>query len=261
MPSAPTPSAIFNDGFATISYDSLPALSVLNLSSLFQASSKLSQLLIFVNRLMKSYDGKDKSLKLLQYFLKMVLDFHLALPQTRSRLSKASSQLSLARRLFRLFRWSAMLSILRHQYPSDDSDRMTRWQLVYSIFEATSSGLDDFSALSSLFQLNNAALVRSAERYSVLAWWANVHMDLYTLLNSPSSIEFADSCLAAKDKASLVDKFREDQIFRIRALQLIKLLSDYLFCAIDYTDAPFPRLKTLAGMTSSLSAFVKHCSN
>jgi hypothetical protein len=202
------------------------------------------------------YDGKDKSLKLLQYFLKILTEFKiLSRPSSTSAISKAAKNLSFARRLFRLGR--PLGSLLELVELSCHADRCSCFSAFYVLLEALSNGLDDFCTFCKLFSLTSFRPIETswlplADKGSILAWWITLHMDLYILAQKRPSMP--------QSMAKVRLRIMQSHAYRLQCVSLLKLLSDYVFCMIDYCQfesKSSAKIRTLCGFCSALCSVYK----
>lgn len=238
-------------------------------------SEALNKKLGIFSKILAVYDGKDKSLKLVQYFLKILLDFDLIRPGVnRSNVVKTTKDISDARKIFRLGRPIESLQSMRNAVASHikSTSADTTFHLIYSVVEGTSNILDDFGTLVKLFSWHSKSIdlywVPFADENSILAWWITLHMDLYSMLITRRTRNAATSEEHQEESTSLAQfvalrhrQFLNDPVFRLHCISILKVLSDYLFCAVEYTNfltgKTASRLRTLSGFSSAACSFYK----
>lgn len=183
-------------------------------------------------RIQQSTDGKDKTLKLIQYSLRMTNIFYSTQPAT-----KLISGLSLGRRVLRLLHSIESINQLLLQQKSS-----LNYSLVDSILGCLSDLHDDLALLIKLQVLSLKSAASIEYRSSVL-WFTSCLINLKLMLaNRP--INSANA---------FIHSFSVNE-----RVSLIKLIGDLCFSACDVFDVKIPHLQTLAGFISSIAACYKH---
>lgn len=218
-----------------LDFNSLQILSILHRPPLFQDAHlkalyhRLLLELALFQKITLSSDGKDKSLKVLQYSLKLLL---LLSSNPKSALKNTTSSLSLARRVTRLGR--SLPPLLR--LAKNDTEHSFSW-LDYICL--ANDVCDDILVLHLLFPkhlLTSSIWKTRVEKCSGICWAISIMADLQS---GPLQHWLAG---------------REDKIdYKATA----KLVCDLLFCLLDLLDVNRPMLSSLCGWVAALLSYQK----
>jgi hypothetical protein len=213
--------------------------------------SRLLQRLETLRRVLALTDGRDKSLKVVQYVLKVLL----WLRWTRDlQLSKSLvTQLSLSRRLIRLAHVLEPLSDVQGVISSRHLPQ------TLNVGASLLSDLaDDILCFGKLGILGDS-WTRRAGLLSDRAWLLTILLDLVAAQDSLSRLSHALSHASPSTETldSDLEKKRESlkQKLFLQRISIAKLYADLVFCTIDVLDLGdrvSPGWQALTGLTSAL---------
>ncbi|KAG2200081.1 hypothetical protein INT47_007726 [Mucor saturninus] len=174
----------------------------------------VSRWLNVIQRLLKELDGRDKLMKIIQYFIKILLHYNLV---KAKHWSTITSHFSMTRKLLRL---GSGLGPIRQFSPLKSSLSETLI-LSNAIVNHIS---DDVFCLYKLGALG-AYLGDRSERLSAYCWFAGILVDIRDNVNTMLALQHSK-------KSDLPVQERQQKIF-VTEISIIKLLMDGIFCACD----------------------------
>ncbi|CEP13123.1 hypothetical protein [Parasitella parasitica] len=182
---------------------------------LIATRSLIARWTLILQKLLKELDGRDKLMKIIQYFIKILLHYKLA---KAKHWSAITSHFSMTRKLLRF--GTAIgpikeLSLLKNTIPST---LITLNAIVNSIS-------DDVFCLHKL-GLFGSYVGATSEKISAYCWFAGILVDLREGALNMSALK-AKSSEAEKPDTQLAQKIH------IAEISIIKLLMDAVFCACD----------------------------
>ncbi|KAI7904252.1 peroxisomal biogenesis factor 11-domain-containing protein [Cokeromyces recurvatus] len=174
---------------------------------------KINKWLNVIQKFLKELDGRDKLMKTIQYFIKILLHYKMARAKHWSSLT---SHLSMTRKLIRL--GTAMDSI-RELSPLKHS----LFETIVNLNAIINSISDDIFCFYKLGILGSY-LGNQSEKISAYCWFASILIDIRENVLSLNRLQ---NKKIVKDESELRQK-----IF-ITEVSIIKLLMDAVFCACD----------------------------
>lgn len=171
----------------------------------------VSRWLNVIQKLLKELDGRDKIMKIIQYFIKILLHYNLV---QAKHWSNITSHFSMTRKLLRL---GTAIEPIRQLSPYKSSLSETL-VLSNAIVNHIS---DDVFCLYKLGVLG-AYLGDRSERLSAYCWFAGILVDIRENVNAMVKLQHSK-------KTDLTIEERKHKIF-VTEISIIKLLMDGIFC-------------------------------
>lgn len=202
-------------------------------------------------------DGRDKSMKTIQYTLSVlmitVLRKHKILPHLHDSINGMMGMFGDARKVVRLANFTGFFSklvyllqgrgISPHQTLSPIDERHYPLLIIKTASEFLNAITDDLFCLSR-FNVINKDLGTNAKQLSIKLWWTSLSIDFYLnllKLNSCQSKLSIATSKASTDSEKTVDDSgaKQPNITELRAqlynfqLNFVKIFSDMVFCGYD----------------------------
>ncbi|OBZ85350.1 hypothetical protein A0J61_06597 [Choanephora cucurbitarum] len=192
-----------------------------------------------LQRLLKELDGRDKMMKVIQYFIKILLHYNLLKSKQWSTLA---SQFSMTRKVLRL---GNALPSLREMRPRHDS----LWNTLILSNEAVNAISDDVFCLYKLGFVGADIGYRS-EMLSAYCWFAAILIDLRSAFHSHAKL-----CAHKAD-----DTLEQRQKIFMAEVSIVKLMMDGIFCACDIWQPSYSSsVQAWSGFFSGALAGYKLC--
>ncbi|KAI8378905.1 peroxisomal biogenesis factor 11-domain-containing protein [Blakeslea trispora] len=192
-----------------------------------------------LQRLLKELDGRDKMMKVIQYFIKILLHYNLVKSKQWSTLA---SQFSMTRKVLRL---GNALPSLREMRPRHDSV----WNTLVLSNEAVNAISDDVFCLYKLGFVGSHLGHRS-EMVAAYCWFFAILVDLRSAFQSHAKLSHkkADDSLEHRQKVFMAE------------VSLVKLTMDGIFCACDIWQPSYSSsVQAWSGFFSGVLAGYKLC--
>ncbi|KAI8647666.1 peroxisomal biogenesis factor 11-domain-containing protein [Parasitella parasitica] len=182
---------------------------------LIATRSAVTRWAIIIQKLLKELDGRDKLMKIIQYFIKILLHYKLV---KAKHWSTITSHFSMTRKLLR---FGTAIGPIRELSPLKSTIPSTLITL-----NATVNGISD--DIFCLYKLGVFGSYVGAlfERISAYCWFAGILVDLREGALNMSALK-AKSTENEKPNTQLIQKIH------IAEVSIIKLLMDAVFCACD----------------------------
>jgi hypothetical protein len=235
------------------------------LPSVWLAQLLSPTLLPAVIKFLRLTDGRDKSMKLVQYTLKLLLMRYLLAPQhkgLRTHLSALVSSFSTTRKITRLAHAiepiNELHSISLEGVPKGLSGYpLFRWQLgVFSTLLGVGNDLlDDMYCLAKIKVLP-AHIGDWAERRSLYCWFSSICIDVHENIAQQRALARKIPLLPEEEQGAAAEK-----LYWVR-LSLFKLLADGFFCSYDlsratWSDEAYVGAGWLSGVLGTYKLWVK----
>ncbi|CAO3633759.1 unnamed protein product [Mucor fragilis] len=169
-----------------------------------------------IQRLLKELDGRDKAMKIIQYFIKILLHYKLV---KAKHFSTITSHFSMTRKLLRL---GTAIGPMRELSPLKNSIPST----LITLNALVNNISDDVFCLYKL-GVFGSKLGAISERISAYCWFAGILIDLREGAVNMSKLQAKAAIDKDKEAAELKQKIY------VAEISIIKLLMDAVFCACD----------------------------
>ncbi|GAN08457.1 conserved hypothetical protein [Mucor ambiguus] len=169
-----------------------------------------------IQRLLKELDGRDKIMKIIQYFIKILLHYKLV---KAKHFSTITSHFSMTRKLLRL---GTAIGPIRELSPLKNTIPST----LITLNALVNNISDDVFCLYKL-GVFGSRLGAISERISAYCWFAGILIDLREGAINMSKLQ--TKAAIGKDEESTELK----QKIHVAEISIIKLLMDAVFCACD----------------------------
>jgi hypothetical protein len=176
----------------------------------------VSRWLSVIQKLLKELDGRDKLMKIIQYFVKILLHYKLVQAKHWSTLT---SHFSMTRKLLRL---GTAMGPMRELSPLKSSIPQTLIVLNALVNNVS----DDVFCLYKLGMVG-PYLGAKSERISAYCWFAGIMVDLRECVSN--MIKLQQKCLKSSNE-ELVKIIELRQKMFVAEISTIKLLMDAIFC-------------------------------
>lgn len=171
--------------------------------------------------LLNDKNGKDKSLKIIQYSCKLLMHFGNRDVNT----AKLASSMSFFRAMMRLFNWiECGYNITTAQGES----------LVVEALDFCTAITDDISCMKKMGILKSSRLTSIADRQGAITWFLSI------LINAKNAY-----------------KKYEKSPTETNLISFWKLVGDGVFCGVDVFEFDLPLTQILAGFMSGILAYYK----
>ncbi|GAA5807855.1 hypothetical protein MFLAVUS_001234 [Mucor flavus] len=198
----------------------------------------VTRCLNIIQKLLKELDGRDKIMKVLQYFIKILLHYNLV---HAKHWSTITSNFSMTRKLLRL--GTAIGPIGRFSLAKNSLS-----ETVILSNAIVNNISDDVFCLYKLGVFGSYLGERS-ERLSAYCWFAGIFVDLRENMKSLLNLQ--------KNASKLSLQERKEKIF-VTEISIIKLLMDGIFCACDiWKPTHSPSTQAWSGFLSGFLAAYK----
>ncbi|EPZ31338.1 hypothetical protein O9G_000983 [Rozella allomycis CSF55] len=180
-----------------------------------------------ISKLFAQTEGRDKIMKIVQYLAKLRILFHV---KQESKLKILVSNLSQTRKILRLVHFVEPLKEFKQILQKDTGYKNTedRIQLVNALVSILNDISDDIVCLGKMSLIKDKIILRKAERFSALAWFLCIHIDLFENMKSLSR-SYQD--LQNSEDESV--KGKEIAKLKMQLISFTKLLFDFGFCLYD----------------------------
>ncbi|KAI9229134.1 MAG: peroxisomal biogenesis factor 11 [Piptocephalis tieghemiana] len=214
--------------------------------SLLLAKALSPTLLPACIRFLKVSDGRDKTMKLVQYTLKLVLLSHLRSPKhelLRTRLSALVSSFSTTRKILRLAHVLEPIEELRETWVKGQPKGLRRYDLIRWYLGTLSAFLgvwndlfDDIYCLAKIKVLS-AQAGEWAERRSLYCWMGSIVLDVHENMAQQQVLTQRIHHLSKISPEGDEERFKlENKLYWLR-ISLVKFLADGFFCGYDLANA------------------------
>ncbi|KAL7335311.1 hypothetical protein PS15p_200803 [Mucor circinelloides] len=193
-----------------------------------------------IQRLLKELDGRDKIMKIIQYFIKILLHYKLV---KAKHFSTITSHFSMTRKLLRL---GTAIGPIRELSPLKNSIPST----LITLNALVNNVSDDVFCLYKL-GVFGSKLGAISERISAYCWFAGILIDLR---------EGAANMSKLQAKATKDNDAELKQKIHVAEISIIKLLMDAVFCACDiWPPRQAAAIQAWSGFLSGALAGCKLC--
>ncbi|KAJ9082171.1 hypothetical protein DSO57_1006908 [Entomophthora muscae] len=201
-------------------------------------------------------DGRDKSMKTIQYTLSVlmitVLRKHKILPHLHASINGIMSMFGDARKVVRLANFTGFFSKLvylvqgrgfsPYQTLTPIDDRHYPLLIIKTASEFLNAITDDLFCLSR-FNVIDKELGTNAKQLSIKLWWTSLSIDFYLNLlkftSCKSKLAIATAKTNSSEKSNEDTDIKQPNIAELNAqlynfkLNLVKIFSDMIFCGYD----------------------------
>ncbi|KAI8890440.1 hypothetical protein K501DRAFT_168616 [Backusella circina FSU 941] len=196
-----------------------------------------------ISRILVELDGRDKMMKMTQYFIKILLHYNIVFTK---HWSLVTNQLSMTRKLLRIG------NVFHSYYRITDETPLS----IYDTFILCNTIINQIS--DDIFCFYKLDLVNSywglrAELLASYCWLTNSVLDIWKNKNTSKSY-----------RAELTREHSDDEINRLKEdiflnnILLVKLFMDAIFCVCDIWKPSFsPVLQSWSGFISSTMSVIK----
>jgi hypothetical protein len=183
--------------------------------SIIKSRPSVSRWLNIIQKFLKELDGRDKLMKIVQYFIKILLHYHLV---KAKHWSTITSHFSMTRKLLRL---GTAIGPMREIAPFKSSIKDT---LILSNAIVNNISDDVFC----LYKLGvfGSYLGKRSEMISAYCWFAGIFIDIKENVDTMNKLQQLES---TKKNDDLKLEQTRQKIFMIE-VSIIKLLMDGVFC-------------------------------
>ncbi|CAN6674740.1 hypothetical protein TRVA0_063S00276 [Trichomonascus vanleenenianus] len=213
-------------------------------------------------------NGKDKTLKLIQYVCKLIIWYAKSGKISKALLgpiSKIASGFSLFRAIMRMFNWMEPVYNLGEMLLS--SKRQFGLDLIVELLDFSTAVTDDISCLKKMGVITNKQFVAKAEKQGAWTWFLSIlinlrkeHAKYRALSQQIIALEYRQQRDSEKhdlEEYAAKRKKIEDAMYWSR-VSFWKLMSDGAFCFFDVFEPPLDAvIQTLAGLSSGILAYHK----
>lgn len=177
-----------------------------------------------VIQVLNNKDGKDKTIKLIQYSCKLLL--HVGVKDDLQIMTRLASNMSLFRAMMRLGNWLE---------PSHSISKGSKGEdLVVDALDVCTAICDDIICLKKMGIVKNKRVTAIADQQAAMCWFLAI---LFNLKNA-------------------YRKYKKDPTV-INLVSFWKLFCDGMFCAVDVFDIPSELLSILSGFGSGILSYYK----
>lgn len=203
--------------------------------------------LIILQKILVTTDGKDKLLKIAQYFSKAYL-----LAKEYKTLNTFVAQISLARKVIRLGHGVGGLVDLVDYFTSKSSSSLDFLNITIGI---ANDFVDDFICMGKIGVVQNKPLMKQMSVLSDRLWYATIYIDMHDNYNNIIKAEL--KLIEAQSTKSQDGKLVESKMkLWMLKVSRAKLIVDWIFCTYDvfsFEDRGIPgHVQVISGLIASV---------
>ncbi|KAL7747610.1 hypothetical protein RI367_007051 [Sorochytrium milnesiophthora] len=229
-----------------------------------------------LSALLQLNDGRDKLLKVVQYFFKVLLWSHVksgkSHPFLHPRISSVASNFSTTRKILRLghavepylevhgffTEQQGFTGLLTNKQQQSPAERLLQLMAVVNALVGIANDVvDDVICLAKIGALEKS-WVKRLDPHSSRLWMSSIVMDLID--NYVGLGKLVQKEQAAARKGEAVAAIREKK--RVQTISFIKLMSDFTFCYVDVANMSGRRadgIQAFSGFLSGVLSLYKLC--